>query len=164
MNWTEPLFHNKKFRNKLQNRGSDNIMTQSLTWPILPSSQTRCDPCSSSTSCPTVSDQAPAAAGLKGQLSPACEAALLLAVPTQPANTSLLEGWLYLPGTSHSLAGGEEKATRWAPAASEQAGPAWEGKGRRSLALLAAEKPEISESFSGSFTLGVQRGHPADIC
>lgn len=122
------------------------------------SSQTWYDPCSSSTSCPTVSCQAPAAAGLKGQLSPACEAALLLPVPTQPADTSLLGGWPLSPRNFKLMAGGEGKTTRCSCSfgASWSSWPqasAWEGKGRGSLALLVAEKPEISKSFSGTSLL-----------
>lgn len=113
-------------------------------WPILPSSQTWYDSGSSSTSCPTVSCQAPAAAGLKGQLNPACEVALLLAVPTQPAGKHFpVRGQAFISQqlqTHWQVVRQRQQDSRFAPAASEQAGPAGLrhqlGKAKEGEALL----------------------------
>lgn len=86
--WTgqSPYFTTKNLQTNCKLEDLTTSSPKASIWQILPSSQTRYGP--GSTSCPTVSCQAPAAAGLKGQFSsvqPSLWGCSAAGCPTLPA-------------------------------------------------------------------------------
>lgn len=150
--WTgqNPYFTTKNLETNCKLEGLTISSPKASIWPILPSSQTQCDPGSSRVQRPAQSSLWSCFAA--GHPHPAC----LQTLPSLGVN-------LYLPEISSSLAGGEAKETRWAPVASEQTGQAdlkhQFGKAKEGEALFCwQQKSQRTVKASQGTSLSVCKG------